>query len=259
MKMRTEGRHARIGKRGSYILEAVIVLPPFVLAMILIIMIVPVTACFENSVFALCDEMRAEDIRAAYADDGPYAAAKVLSRIRKENGRLGSVRMSGYRYKFCDDGICDLIEMAVTSSYNGSGILKGVGSISFEALVRSRAFTGSIHDADKAPEGYFERDEKEDTVYVFPRRGERYHNYDCPFLHPAYRMVYLTPSIRKHFKPCSICDSADMQDGQAVCCFFDSGGCYHRASCPSVDKYYVEMSREDAENKGYSPCLTCGG
>lgn len=45
-------------KRGAYILEACIVFPPFIIAIIMLLSLIPVMAEWENAVYSACDELR---------------------------------------------------------------------------------------------------------------------------------------------------------------------------------------------------------
>lgn len=37
----------------------------------------------------------------------------------------------------------------------------------------------------------------------------------------------------------------------------DTGECYHRSWCSSLDKSKIEISLEDAQDRGYRPCGRC--
>ena len=45
-------------KRGAYILEACIVFPPFIIAIIMLLSLITVMAEWENAVYSACDELR---------------------------------------------------------------------------------------------------------------------------------------------------------------------------------------------------------
>ena len=53
-------------KRGSYIVEAAVIVPVFIVAVLMLIAIVPAMATCENTVFSAVDELRLESIKSAF-------------------------------------------------------------------------------------------------------------------------------------------------------------------------------------------------
>ena len=148
------------------------------------------------------------------------------------------------------------LEMRIKNSKkNPLGYISGFG---IKVRLRSRTFTGRAEEPDGDREQFTEYEES-NPVYVFPRRGEKYHNSSCPFLNPMCEMVYLTVGVKNRFNSCSNCHSEKAQVGTPVFCFFNDGKVYHFGSCSAVTKYYVEIDKRDAENQGYHPCGSCGG
>ena len=56
----------RLSKKGSYITEAAIILPIFIVAVLIMISAVPRMARCERLVFTVCDEMAKENIYAHF-------------------------------------------------------------------------------------------------------------------------------------------------------------------------------------------------
>jgi hypothetical protein len=71
--------------------------------------------------------------------------------------------------------------------------------------------------------------------------------------------MILNSEIMKRYEPCPKCDSAKASDGILVYCFQAYGEAYHLRNCPMVDKYIISMEKSQAESRGYTPCLKCGG
>ena len=245
-----------IDKRGSYILEASIVLPCFVIAMILLISVIPVIAAAENSLFAMGDEVRLAGISAVYTKEVTVLPVTVISRVKRENNVVDSVGITDYGFLHSAGNMDDLISIGVSLNYSKRNPLGLFSFLRVEQRVRGRAFTGKYRsDEDGGGIG----EENSHIVYVFPNRGEKYHNRACPFLNPACQKVFLTKSIRNRFRPCTTCNSSSASLGSQVFCFFTDGEVYHLGNCSAVDKYYIEMEQKDAEARGYSCCLSCGG
>ena len=245
-------------KRGSYLLEAVLTVPAFIIAMILLLSVIPMLATQEDAVFAGCDELIKADARAALAAEPVSAPAMTIARIRREHPGLTGIHIRDYRYRHAGETTSDLISLTLELDQDRLNPLSRISRLRTEVRLRSRTFTGETRaldgDADQ-----FTRQEEACRVYVFPRRGERYHNAGCAFLHPACQMVYLTPALKERFSPCPQCHSSGAPPGTPVFCFFHEGKVYHYGSCSQVTKYYVEMDRETAREQGYLPCASCGG
>ena len=104
-----------------------------------------------------------------------------------------------------------------------------------------------------------ERNDNADMVWVFPDEGTKYHEKSCSIVSSYPVQLILNEEIRKRYKACEICHADDASSGTQVYCFLEYGKTYHLISCPSVDKYVVSMEKQQAVDRGYTPCLKCGG
>ena len=245
-------------RKGTYILEASLVIPPMIIVMILLISVISMISAAEKALFTMGEELKAADIKAAFLEDPISTPLIVRQKIHSDSAVIDRVIISDYGYLHSDMGMEDLISIGVRLDYSGLNPLGKYSVLKIEQRVRSRAFTGLNRSGDSgehALSGY----ERSEIVYVFPNRGEKYHNRSCSFLNPACEKVFLTSAVRSRFKPCSNCRSGGASIGDVVFCFFTDGKVYHLGNCSAVDKYFVEMEKKDAEARGYTPCLTCGG
>ena len=245
-------------KKGTYILEASLIIPPFIIVMALLISIVSMISASEKALFVMGEELKAADIKAAFIEDPITLPIIVERKVKSESPVVDSVHLSDYGYLHGEMGMEDLISIGMRLDYSGLNPLGKYSLLRIDQRVRSRAFTGLNRSGDSGEHaliGY----ERSEIVYVFPNRGERYHNKSCPFLNPACEKVFLTGDIKSKFKPCSNCHSGGAALGEVVFCFFTDGKVYHLGKCSAVDKYYVEMEKKDAESRGYTACASCGG
>ena len=244
-----------MNKKGSFTVEAAIVLPVLILSLLALISIVSIYATGENMVFSMCDEMMLADIKTAFSEESLSLPAMTLLRVNSENPGLSYALVTEYDYLHEEDGMKDLISMRISGSHNVPGPFSGF--LVLDEKVRGRAFTGLYKPT---PEGDNPAEEDyPEIVYVFPMRGEKYHNRECTFLNPACQQVFLTEKIKSKFGPCSLCKSIEAKPGESVYCFFNDGNVYHRGKCSMVDKYYIEIEKKDALAEGYMPCMACGG
>ena len=102
-------------------------------------------------------------------------------------------------------------------------------------------------------------DEDDELVYVFPKRGIRYHKAGCSTMVEGDREIILTNAVRRTYSACRICKPGTLPNGAYVCLYTENSSVYHRRSCASITKTFETMTRSEAEQKGYTPCLLCIG
>ena len=247
-----------LSKKGSLIVEATIILPPFIVGMILLISIIPAIASAEAAVFTASNELIKADARAVFISEPISLPLLVRNKIKNENPGLRNVFLIDYGYRYSEGGMDDLISIDLVLTSGGINPLRRTSGFGIEVRLRSRALTGTCREKDGNEEQFTEADSYR-QVYVFPRSGEKYHSRGCPFLNPDCRLVYLTEGVRSSYSSCSNCHSERAAIGTPVFCFSGSNTNYHFGSCNAVTKYFIEMDEREAREKGFGPCMTCGG
>lgn len=101
--------------------------------------------------------------------------------------------------------------------------------------------------------------EDDTRVYVFPKRGQRYHIRSCIILQEGAVETVLSSQLRKRYAACRICKPDKLRNGAPVYMFSLNSTVFHRKSCASISKAFVSMSRSQAEREGYTPCMICFG
>ena len=102
-------------------------------------------------------------------------------------------------------------------------------------------------------------DEDDELVYVFPKRGIRYHRAGCSTMIDGDREIILTNAVRRQYSACRICKPGSLPNCAYVCLYSENSSVYHRRSCASITKSFETMTRSEAEKQGYTPCLLCIG
>lgn len=238
-------------------MEAVIIVPVFIISVLMLITIIPIMAGCENVTFSVCDELHGESVKSAFRQNPAALPVVLQSRVKSENSRMDSFHIRFYRYLYAEEDIEDLLQVdvrAVFSEKNPIGILSAV---TFDGRVRARAFTGKLHKYPPGSSGNEEEDER--IVYIFPEWGTKYHGKQCTYVKASCQMVYLSQNIKGSYTPCKLCDAQSARLGSPVFCFQESGRAYHTAACRIVERYYVEIEKGKAEEQGYTPCSKCGG
>ena len=108
--------------------------------------------------------------------------------------------------------------------------------------------------------GAEESEEADDTrVYVFPKRGQRYHIRSCIILREGAVETVLSKALRKKYSSCKICKPGSLKNGALVYMFSEGSSVYHRKHCASISKAFVSMGLSEARREGYTPCMLCFG
>ncbi len=251
-------------KRASIFVEAAIVLPVFFVAMISLTLTIRLAAVEANTMECFSSISRDYAKEMYLTGRGPAQnylyESRVKARIEQdEKLNLQNVRVEnhlGGGRVLLDSGYVDASLMYEVNIALPLSFSRG---ISFQEHLAYRGFVGR----QKGVEGFgFDEMEKSDNpnaVFVFPRAGERYHKADCRIIKVYPVEKILSPALKKQYKPCRLCKSGDLPYGSRVYCFESTGKVYHKGSCTTVDRYVVEMDRQEAIDKGYTPCAYCGG
>lgn len=245
----------RMGKKGSYLVEAAIIMPIFILAVLMMISAVPALSTAENVAFSMSDELYLESAKMPFSGDAATMKLRMKNRMKEENPKLSAFEITTCKYRYRKKSIDDLLTVKYGFSYDGNDLQRIFQSAEFTGSLTVRAFTGTIHKS--APEAVETEDDK--IVYVFPQWGMRYHRKNCTYVMGSCQMVYLTEQIQKQYKSCRLCHASSAQIGSPVFCFVKYGEAYHVAGCSTVKRYYITMGQHKAEGQGYSPCSKCGG
>jgi len=246
-------------RRGTYILEAVMVIPIFIIAVVMLISVIPMIGTCENIAFAAADEMRIEAIKTSVRKNPAAMPVALDIRIKKENNSISSLSTWRYRYLYSECGIDDLISMDIRAELKQNNPMDMISAMDFRGRLVGRAYTGSVHKDEDMAREEFEEEKDSCKVWVFPEYGEKYHKESCTYVQASCHMEYLSQSIIAHYRPCPLCGAGKLSLGMPVFCFSKDGEAYHTGDCKQVKRYVVVMEKEDAERKGYEPCSKCGG
>ncbi len=266
-----------MNKKGSLFVETAITLPLFFLALLSICVLIRVIGTEENTMRSFAEEgqrvakeaylTRLDIIPEGYSVEiaegiahGTLLELRVLERLKKEESIfLKEPRIDQFEYLFAEKGNTGLIRCSMAYGVPLPLPANFQRKLEFEQSLFFRGFIG----AENYNEGMgFDRMEEPDdpeTVYVFPRAGERFHQLDCRIIEVFPIELVLSPGVRKRYAPCKLCDADTLPWGSRVYCFDTSGKAFHKGSCTTVERYVIGIDREEAIEKGYSPCAFCGG
>lgn len=241
-------------KSGSYLVEAAMIMPIFILAVVMLMSGIPSISASEQALFDVTDEMRLESVKSAIRENPYVLPAKITGRVYLENHNIDQFYITSFQYLYEKNSIKDLISLQYAIVCDGNDILNIFDEAALKGKITARAFTGAVHHT--APKNE-ETTAKE--VFIFPEWGNRYHHENCTFIRTNCRMEYLSQKIKQSYKPCELCNAKSAQIGSPVFCFQQYGEVYHLAECKTVERYYVAIKQNHAEQQGYSPCQKCNG
>lgn len=262
-------------KRGSIIVEAAVFLPVFLIAVITLSLLIRQVGFDETVFHTLLNQTRllsVTDCIDRSVDDLQLTSLSSLS--------IGAGRREQYRAEIWKQ-LRDEIKFPVSLIYFGYDYSDGGHDHLIDAVIHYRvtvpiprimraepasrrklvvrAFVGKTAADEMMTAEEMESEKESCIVYVFPHSGKRYHSASCSVVSAQPVFVILNNQIKKKFKPCEICNASGLSNGCGVYCFQDYGDAYHRGNCAVIRKYTVQIEKEEAVRKGYTPCSKCGG
>ena len=255
---KTTNSRTAINKRGEYIVEAAISFPVFLIAMVIMLSIILMYACIENSNFILATELRRAAIEARVPETGALIPHRISKRILEENSIAKSANLTDYRYRQTAFGIDELICLKYTLRMEANNPLDLASEAEYDLSLVTRAYVGRERELLPMSEDELSHSESE-SVYIFPKRGEKFHKKGCNVLHAAYTSTVLSKSLKRKYGSCPKCHSSKASEGSIVYIFENEGENYHLAGCNTLERNYIEVTRKIAKRRGYEACNKCGG
>lgn len=273
-------------KKAYVIVEAAIFLPIFIIALVTIGYVLrgigmteTVMHCLSNQGRKLCVEgyiknrnydvlLKTENI--PHSENLKKMTAEWVSQetlfwrvqhqLSEETGNwVQNLDLAQFKENYEQDGRNGLIKASFQYDIPIPVPTMFISRMNFQENIVVRSFIGRDSFGEARSFSDMERKQDEQTVYVFPRAGERYHNKNCRILRETAKKIILSTKGKKKYKPCKVCHPQSLPIGSMVYVFEQSGQVYHRGNCTSVDRFFVPMEKEEAERKGYTPCHICGG
>lgn len=248
-----------VTKKGYITLEAAIILPVFILAVVSLLYYINILSIQENIFNSTLDETSRLASKASVVKTAPGFKSVVINRIRTENEAVSHLKIDRFRYLYFDGDMNNMI--AVDGKYSiDLNLPAGFGhEYPIDVCLKCRGFTGLLTKGNVMTFEEMETEGIWNPVWIFPMSGEKYHHPGCSYVKANAREMVLTSSLKNKYNPCTLCDSGGVATGSFVYCFESNGTVYHRETCKQVDRYAIEVNKDDAIDKGYTPCSKCGG
>ena len=248
----------RINKKGNYLVEAAISLPVFIIAVMVMSSVILMYACIEDCNFIAANELRRAAAEAAVADTAITAPYRLKNEITSRHSQIRSAHLTDAGIRTERWGADELIAVRYRLTL-GTPAPAGIkAEAHYDLSLVTRAYVGRERNVRRMTEDDLMADDSV-PVFIFPKRGEKYHSEGCSFLRADSRAGTLNSSVRKKYRSCPLCRSGKAADGTLIYYFPSAGDDYHLPGCTSLQRNFVETDRDTAIERGYSPCSKCGG
>ena len=247
-----------INKRGSYLVEAAISVPVFIIAVIVMSSVILMYACIEDCAFIAANELRRGAAEAVIADTSIAIPHRIKKELKDNHSQVHSVRLIDAGYRCERWGIDELLITDFRLTLKTNNPLGIKAEADYDLALVTRAYVGRERDEDNMTAEEFADDDAE-AVYIFPKRGEKYHSKGCTFLREASTSAALSGAIRRKYKTCPLCHSSRAANGALIYYFPSDGEDYHLPGCASLQRNYIEIDKGTALRRGYTACSKCGG
>ncbi|MBR0341923.1 MAG: hypothetical protein IJH64_06710 [Oscillospiraceae bacterium] len=247
-----------INRKGSCLVEAAISLPVFIIAVIVMSSVILMYACIEDCTFIAANELRRGAAEAVIVDTSITVPYRIRKAIEKNHSQVHIARLRDAGFRCERWGIDELILVDFRLGLKTNNPLGIKAEADYDLALATRAYVGRERDESNMSAEEF-ADEDAEAVYIFPKRGEKYHSKGCTFLRAASTSAALSGSIRRKYKACPLCHSSSAEDGALIYYFPADGEDYHLPGCPSLQRNYIEIERGTALRRGYTACSKCGG
>lgn len=247
-------------KKGFLTVEAAIFLPVFIIGVLTLAYMIKFMAIQETIFHSFTDEARALSAEAGICPIAPFFESKLKDRIYDENGdNLSDLDLKNFKYLYHTHGLSGMISMDLDYKVNIKLPIPFYKTLPVCESLIFRGFIGTEVSPDPMPFQEMEQEKESELVWIFPRAGGKYHQENCIYIKSEPRELVMSAKILRKYKPCGICHSSELRNGDLAYCFLRSGEAYHTGSCPIVDKYVISIEKDEAIKRGYTPCSKCNG
>lgn len=245
--------------KGFYTLEASIVLPLIILAILSLGYFMKVEGTWENCIHGAIDE--SGRIAAKSYDKGMAIISKsrIQERILEENSDLETIEISDVKIGYQDLNTDKLTSYKINATMTLELPLGFNQQFNFNSRIKFRGFVGKkVINAPLGNEG-LETDLAKNPVWVFPQSGKKYHGENCTYVKASVKQKLLTNKLKREYSSCMLCSSDEVRMGSIVFCFESKGTAYHKGTCGTIKRHTVIIDKSEAQDRGYRPCSKCKG
>ncbi len=244
-------------KKGTYTIEAAIILPLVIVGVLTLAYVIYSVYVTEDIAYIASDEAKELSLKSYDIKTSIGFSGALEERIEEENSKAHRVKVSNMGYLYRKNGVSELISFDVKYSIDTNLPLNFITDSSNSDSYLFRAFTGK--SSKWSPSSFDEMEGNSKEVWVFPDSGKKYHKESCTHVKSNFMRGILTKDLKRKYNECENCEVSNKDVGSLVFYFPNYGESYHTGNCKSVDKYTISIDENQAKQRGYTPCLKCGG
>lgn len=239
-------------------MEAAISLPVFIIAVMVMSSVILMYACIEDCNFIAANELRRAAAEAAVADTSVAVPYRLKKEITSRHSQIRAADLTDAGIRTERWGVDELIAVRYRLTLGAPNPLGIKASAHYDLSLVTRAYVGRERNVGRMTEDDL-MDNDSVPVFVFPKRGEKYHSKGCGFLRAASRSGILSQSVRKKYRSCPLCRSGKAGNGSLIYYFPAAGEDYHLPGCTCLQRNFIEIDMQTALERGYTACSICGG
>lgn len=254
--------------QGFITVEAAIFLPVFFIGLLTLAYLIKILWIQESAFFVF--EKEAHQLaKRTYAVETFEKGDEILgssfelllkSKVYQEQPKdVQQVELHDYHYFYNHKGMTGMISGTLHYNIKIKMPIPFYDEIPIDDTLFFRAFIGADDNFNPMKFQEMEMAKQSHLVWIFPREGRRYHMESCTYISNEPKQVLVTNQLRKQYDSCQLCQSSEIANGNVSYCFTRAGKVFHKGTCPTVDKYVISIEKEEAAEKGYTPCVKCGG
>ena len=164
-----------INKRGSYLVEAAISLPVFIIAVIVMSSVILMYACIEDCAFIAANELRRGAAEAVIADTSIALPHRIRKELEDKHSQVHSARLIDAGFRSERWGVDELLLVDFRLTLKTNNPLGIRAEADYDLALVTRAYVGRERDEANMTAEEF-ADEDAEAVFIFPKRGEKYHS-----------------------------------------------------------------------------------
>ena len=200
-------------KRGSYLVEAALTLPVFILSVIALALLISIISVCENISMVTALEMRdfTTSVSARNYLNSVSLCKQIEKSVSEECEKLTDFQVKEAKLFYQKNEIDDLIGIVTESRFTVDNPIGIYGKIQFEEKLVVRGYTGALQDSAPLAESEFRKTGRSEPVIVYPKYGKRYHRKSCRYAKEEYAgekyqlEMEKEDAVRKGFTGCLVC------------------------------------------------------
>ncbi len=198
-------------RKGSYLVEASLTLPVFILSAAALAMVIHLIAVCETIGYVMSREIKENLLLDAGILNHVSLCRTIEDGVISQHTNVSDFQVKRVRQKVQNGTMTDLITVSAEARFHVILPLNIGGRMQFQQKLMARAFTGTRQDELPLGEAEFMQGGNAAEVMIYPKYGERFHMESCSIVqnqmksgNPGWCMDRKEAELWE-YTPCEIC------------------------------------------------------